>query len=251
MNCKYLIIGFWISFYVSSCTSYKKVVYFNDLNRDSISQSLARNLPQNYNEIQVNDILSIRISSLNPADVQILNPSFTGTGTSGYLVDKEGNVKIPMIGNIIAKGLTVHELEIMITNKLRDFTKDPVVIVRYLSAPVTILGDVGHPGEFRSESERFTILEAIGYAGDLRVSARRDNILIVREENGERKVGRINLTSKDAFNSPYFYLKPKDVVYVEPVRASYADRSDIVSRYIGVGASLVSIILSVILLLRK
>ena len=187
--------------------------------------------------------------------MQLLNPGqgagVAGGSAYGYLVDKKGEIKIPLVGILNVVGLSRTELESILSEKLKDYTKDPVVSIRFAGSKVTILGEVNRPGELSPETERFTILEALGEAGDLKVTGRRDNILIIRDQNGKRQIGRLNLTSENIFSSPFFYLKPKDVIYVEPVKASYIDRNDFFTRYIGVGASLISILLSVLLLVRK
>jgi polysaccharide export outer membrane protein len=94
-------------------------------------------------------------------------------------------------------------------------------------------------------NERVTILEAIGMAGDLTEMAKRDNVLLVREMNGERSFARVNLLSKDLFNSPYFYLKSNDVVYVEPVRAKFINRTG-VPQYLGIVAVGLSLLITII-----
>lgn len=255
MRFKILLLLIGAIFFVR-CTSYKNIVYFNDLG-DSIPSNLSKAEITFENPIQVNDILNIRISTLSSQDALILNPTQTATsgqnniGITGYLVDKNGEIKIPVVGSVKVAGLTRHELESLLSEKLKDFSKDPVVTVRYLDSKVTILGEVNHPGIFKPETERFTILDALGDAGDLKVTAKRNNILVIREVNGQRRLARLDLTKKNILNSPYFYLKSKDVIYVEPVKASYATRNDFFSPYVGIGASLLSILISVILLTRK
>jgi polysaccharide export outer membrane protein len=94
-------------------------------------------------------------------------------------------------------------------------------------------------------TERTTILEAISMAGDITVLGKRENVLVIREVNGERQMGRLNLLSKDIFNSPYFYLKTNDIVYVEPVSTKFIARTGI-TQYLSIIAVGVSLILTII-----
>ena len=128
---------------------------------------------------------------------------------------------------------------------LKDYTKDPVVNVKFLNYDFSVLGEVGHPGKFEMENERTTILDALGLAGDIRVFGKRDNILVIREIDGKREFGRVNLLSKDIFKSPYYYLKTNDVVYVEPVRAKFFARSG-VPQYISIAAAGITLLLTLL-----
>jgi polysaccharide export outer membrane protein len=254
MNIKTLLLLFFGIVLFSNCTSYKNVVYLSDV-KDSLPVPLSFSETNFDAKIQKNDILNIRISSLNPTDVVLLNPT-SGGGTTGgtaygYVVDRNGEIRVPLVGIVKVEGMTRYELENDLTEKLKDYTKDPVVAIRFANSKIVILGEVNRPGEVIPETERFTIFDAIGQANDLKVTAKRENILVVRDQNGKRTIGRLNLTSKEIFRSPFFYLKPKDVVYVEPIKASYVDRNQSLSRYLGLGASLISVILSVLVLIKK
>ncbi len=249
----YILLG--LSLFIK-CTSYKKIVYFNDL-QDSLPKDLSIAKTDFNSKIEKNDYLNIRITSLNPQDAQIFNPGSAGSSASpsnilgsAYQVDQAGNISIALIGSLKAEGLTREELEKHIMEKLTDYLKDPMVSVRYANSKITILGDVNRPVVIRPETERFTILDALGEASDLKVTAKRDNILVIRETNGKRTTGRLDLRSTQIFKSPYFYLQPNDIIYVEPVKASFIDRNDFVSKYIGVAASLVTLIISIVLLTR-
>ena len=99
---------------------------------------------------------------------------------------------------------------------------DPIVSVRFQNFRVTVLGEVKNPAVIPVPSEKISLLEAIGLAGDLTVYAKRDNVLVIREENGEKITKRINLNSNELFTSPYYYVKSNDVIYVEPNKAKVA-----------------------------
>ena len=239
-----------------SCTTTKQVIYFNDL-KDSVKGNLLNAQTVFENLIQKNDLLSITVGSSNPLDLVILNSgngmtSGTGTASSsaggaatGYLVEADGTIKVPYMGKIKAEGLTRLQLEDTLTKIFKDYTKDPTVNVRFLNYSFSVLGEVGSRGKFNMPTERTTILEAISQAGDLTEIAKRDNILVVREINGVRNYARVNLLSKDLFNSPYFYLKTNDIVYVEPVKAKFISRKG-VPQYLGIIAVGLSLLITVI-----
>lgn len=239
-----------------SCTPTKQVIYFNDL-KDSAKGNLLNAQTVFENTIQINDLLSITIGSSNPLDLAVLNSgsgmmngagaitSNAGGAATGYLVEADGNIKIPYTGKVKAEGLTRLQLEDTLSKIFKDYTKDPVVNVRFLNYNFSVMGEVGSKGRFIMPNERTTILEAISIAGDLTDLAKRDNILVIREENGKRNFARINLLSKDLFKSPYFYLKTNDVVYVEPVKAKFISRTGI-PQYLGIVAIGLSLLLTII-----
>ena len=218
----------------AACVSTKNSVYFNGLTDTAFVNSNVLTEPV----IQKNDLLSISISSLSEEATMIFNDpnnkgirSTTATGNSvdalGYLVNADGNVSIPMLGNITAAGLTKSKLQQQITKDLVDkkLLKEPVVNVRFLNFKVTVLGEVGKPGVIAVPSEKISLFEAIGLAGDLTIYGKRTNVLIVREEETQKTTKRINLNSNELFTSPYYYLKPNDVVYVEPNKNKVANSS--------------------------
>ncbi len=240
------------AYLLQSCTSTKKVIYFNDL-KDTVKGSLGNAQYIFETPIQKNDQLWITVGGSNPLDLMALN-SATGTGTAsstplsessiGFLVEADGKIKIPYIGKVKAEGLSRLQLEDTLTTLFKDYTKNPVVNVRFLNYKFSVMGAVRNQGRFNMPNERTTILEAISMAGDLTDLGKRENVLVVREENGERKYARVNLLSKDVFTSPYYYLKTNDVVYVEPVKASFITRSG-VPQYmaiLAVGLSLITTI---------
>ena len=210
------------------------------------------------NPIQKNDQLWITIGGSNPMDLVALNSangtiqgSSTNTSGSsiGYLVEGDGNIQMPYAGRIHAEGLTRLQLEDTLTQLFKDYTKNPVVNVRFLNYSFSVLGEVNNRGRFTMSNERTTILEAISMAGDLTEFGMRDNILIVREVNGERTFARVNILSKDLFKSPYYYLKTNDVVYVEPVKAKFIARTG-VPQWLAIVAVGLSLLYTIVLLSR-
>jgi polysaccharide export outer membrane protein len=218
-----------------SCRSTKQFVYFRGQGDSTIiSQNF---VPENL--IKSNDILSILVSSQNPEASAIFNTSnntnlaFSSSGgtvnqTPGYLVSRDGYIVLPMIGRIKADSLSKNELEDAITKAIirKKILVDPVVNIRILTFKVTVLGEVEKPGVLSVPNEKISLLEALGLAGDLTINAQRDNILLIREETGKKITKRLNLNSSELFNSPYYYLKSNDVVYVEPNKVKVRNNSN-------------------------
>jgi polysaccharide biosynthesis/export protein len=233
----YLLTGIVLIFVTAnlSCMSSKKLVYFNDLKDGTLTSDYKAPVPV----IEKNDILSISVSSLNQQASAIFNTpnvpdNFTTTNLSenyssssgnqlnGYLVDFNGNIQFPVLGQIHAAGLTNDQLRDTITNELlaRKLLVDPIVSIRNLNFKVTVLGEVNKPGVINVASDKISILEAIGLAGDLTIYGRRDNVLLIRQQpDGDKLIRHIDLGSSGLLTSPYFYLEPNDVLYVAPNKA--------------------------------
>jgi polysaccharide biosynthesis/export protein len=217
-----------------SCTSTKNVVYFHNVQDTTYLQTG----PEVQVPIRENDILGITISSANAEASAIFNQTnntsnrattVTGSSTEpgGYLVGADGTIQLPVLGGIKAAGITKQELKDNITNMLlsKKLLIDPLVEIRFLNFEVTVLGEVAKPTVITVPNERISLLKAIGLAGDLTIYGKRENVLLIREENGKKKTRHINLNSSNFFNSPYYYLQPNDVVYVEPNKAKVASGS--------------------------
>ncbi len=211
--------------------SSKKVAYFSDVADSTFIASKAGLDPV----IQKKDILSISVSSLSGEATVIFNSpnlvaasagSVVGSAAqnSGYLVNQDGAIKFPILGNIVAAGLTQKQLEDNITKLLVDkkLLYDPIVTSRFLNFRVTVLGEVNRPGVVFVPSEQINILEAIGSAGDLTIFGLRDNVVLIRQEGPNKLVTRLNLNSSKILQSPYFFLKSNDILYIEPGKAKVA-----------------------------
>lgn len=247
---------------MTSCVSSKKMLYLQGA--DKLHEN-PQKIENNYElRIKPDDQLLITINSKAPelltpfANNQVLgSSSSTNTQEStGLLVSQSGKIEIPVLGEMQAAGLTRQELADAIKNKLieGEYIKDPTVLVRFKGAKIVVLGEVGSPGVKDLPGERVTILEAIGLAGDLPPTAHRENILVIREENGERKSYSVDLTSgEDILNSPVFYLQQNDVVYVEPNKAINVKGSSALT-YLSAGSSIIGVlasILSLVFILTK
>ncbi|HEY1025496.1 MAG TPA: polysaccharide biosynthesis/export family protein [Sphingobacteriaceae bacterium] len=241
----YLLVGFVLS----SCSSYKEVPYFQDLDR----QTSWKESIQNYAAatIQSEDILGINVASLNPEASSVFNYSLnpvagvsynnTDNPVMGYLVDPDGKIYLPLLGEVKAAGSTTAQLREDIRKKLLNYLRDPVVNIRMLNFKVSVMGDVLNPGVYKIHNEKVTITEVLSMAGDLNITAKRTNVLLIREQNGSREYIPIDLTSKEIFQSPYYYLRSNDVIYVQPDKTKY-DSVDRTYRSAGLILSALSIV---------
>jgi len=229
---------------MTSCVSTKKVVYFQDI-RDSTGIVMIDH-PAKFMDptIESNDNLAITLQTViqNNTNTPITTNSVgTFNELNGYLVDKNGYVEIPLIGFVKVGGLTTAEAREVIKQKAKDIYNNPVVNVRIANFEVTILGDVGKPGKIILPSEKASIIDAIALSGDLNLTAKRDNILLIRSEGDEKKCVRFDMRSTQLFQSPYFYLKQRDLIYVEPNKGKIQSSDNTLIRNLGILSSIISI----------
>ncbi len=207
----------------TSCASRKEVVYLQDVSMSSQSQYSVPVL-----RIAKGDMLGITVNSKNrelsdPFNLPMVG-YYSAFGISasntqqGYMVDEEGYVTFPALGRVHVEGLTRSELNTKIATELRDkgLLNDATVTVSLLNAQISVLGEVAHPGRFPMVSDQVSILDAIAMAGDLTIQGRRDNVLVIREINGERYIVAHDLRTNKIFDSPCYFLRQGDIVYVEP-----------------------------------
>lgn len=232
-----------IIFFNVSCSTYKQIPYFQDLDHSKISE---QNI-DNYSPLKIHsgDLLGINVASLSPenefknTNSRVTGADYLGTNSTrsnigqgadnsnpnpvyGYRVNQQGEITVPYLGKINVSGITTDELAAKLTIQLEQYLKQPVVNIRILNFKVSVLGDVLRPDVFSIQNERITIMEALGLAGDLSITAKRKNVLLIREIDGKRQFLPIDMTSKNIFSSPYYYLQNNDVIYVEPDRIKYA-----------------------------
>ena len=267
----YLNVCFVISIIlITSCTSQKKIVYFqNTRNESDTINAIKPYVPK----IQQGDILAIPITSLNAAASSFFNPfssglsanptdlgatSAVGNATAnasssnsslGYLVDQNGMIEIPILGPIKLEGLTTSEARDTIKNRLKTYVKEPGVNVRFLNYKISVMGEVTRPSIYVIPYERVTLPEALAMAGDLTIYAKRENVLVIRDNNNKKEFGRVNLNNRDVFSSPYYYLHSGDMVYVEQGKAKAA-QSDQTFRILPIVLSALTVIGLIIVRLR-
>lgn len=228
-NAIHIVLVSFFALLFTSCNTHKKLVYFQD-EINSTSEDNA----SNYTPIfKADDLISILITGDDPevtipfnldpsGSPQALNNGYS-TGNIervGYLIDKDGNINMPIIGMLQVKGLSRNEAISMIQEKMSEYISNPIVNIQILNFKVSVLGDVNRPGTYKIPNERITLLEAIGLSGDLNITGNRKNILVIRDIDGKKEEFRIDLTASDLFRSKVYYLEQNDVVYVEPNNAA-------------------------------
>jgi polysaccharide biosynthesis/export protein len=163
--------------------------------------------------------------------------------SGGYLVDKSGNIQFPQLGVLHVEGLTKDGLTLLLDSKLKDtLLKNPYYSIRFLNFKITMLGEVNRPGVLSVPDEKVNLLQAIGMAGDLTFFGRRDNVKIIREINGKREFGEVNLTKPDIFSSPYFNLHNNDIILIDLRPKKIAANDQVWTRNVTVVVGLLSAI---------
>ncbi len=213
----------------ASCYTPKNMVYVKDAERGAVET-----IQQTFElRIQNNDILMILVESESPQVVMAFNKQTNKQAatqyssynqfqninplTDGYLV-QNNEIVFPILGKIKVGGLTTQEVSKIIEEKLISggYVTDPVVIVKLLNYKVYVMGEVARPGVVNVANEKMTVLEAIAASGDMTIYGKRENVTVIREKDGKREIANLDLTSKDIFSSPFYYLQQDDIVYVEP-----------------------------------
>jgi len=231
----YFVLLLFATFLVSSCGSTKNVPYFQDIT--AADQSVLQNVAV-FTEpiIQPDDIMSVSIFTIDPTTNMVVNQvgaqatsstnpqaALTATpATGGFLVNKNGEINLSVVGTIKIAGLTTFQATELIKKKAAIVYRDPNVQVRFANFKVTVLGEVGRPASYVLPNEKVSVLDALGLAGDLTIFGKRENVLLIRDNNGKKEFARLNLNNTDLFNSPFFYLKQNDVIYVEPNKGKAA-----------------------------
>lgn len=221
-----LIILANILLIISSCTP--KLGYFQD-----IQGGTEFKLPSpNFVKAEPGDKMSIIVSSRSPELAYLFNlpiaSNYTGTSAdmpvtgsrvAAYTVGEDGGIDFPHMGHLLIGGLTREQIQKKIVDELmgRDLLNDPSVTVNFLDLTYSVMGDVKAPGRYGLDRDQYTLLDALSRAGDLTITGRRDNVLVTRQENGKQINYRVDLTnSTELYNSPAFYIKQNDIIYVEP-----------------------------------
>ena len=208
----YKLLLFFTLILFSSCSK-RNLIYLNDLQQEyGLTKPIENQVDP---KIQPLDLLEIIISTLN-AETNLL---FNSVKNEAYRVDKNGFINFPVLGKISLGGLTLDEATVKITNMLEAEAKNPIVKIKFQNFKVTLIGEVNSPNTYTVSKERINIIEAIGMAGDLTIFGQRDKIILIREIEGERTTTRLDLTSKEIFNSPYYYLQQNDIIYIQPTKA--------------------------------
>jgi polysaccharide biosynthesis/export protein len=224
----------------SSCTSTKKTIYFQDIQKDTTLTNL---VSKNFEpKIQKGDLLSITVASLSPENTALYNAPQNAQGPlTGYLVDENGNIQFIKLGTLHVEGMTRKELKAKLEKDLSLYLAQTVVAVGFLNRHVTMMGAIS-PQILPMPNDNMTIFDALASGGDIGAKGRTDNVLVIREKDNSKEFKRLNLTDKSIFYSPYYYLQPNDIIYVEPVKIKNDNTTRIIS-YVTAGISFVLLVI--------
>ncbi len=250
----YLITGILIILFTSSCVPYKDIVY------------VQKNLPENKIDttaykIQKNDILYISIKSANETIERLFktqnNSTLTRSNTEsslyfeGYTVDNQGFIELPIINKIYVEDKTFKEIKEAIKDKLltKQFRSldDIFIKVKLAGIPYTVLGEVNNPGTGVLYKEQPTLFDVFGGVGDISLVGNRKKIVIVRREHNKLVKQTLDLTDSNIVKSPYFYIRPNDIVYVPPLRQKTWGTGTTLQQSISTTITALSLITSIIL----
>lgn len=252
---RFLLFGL-VALLMSSCNTSKEIIYLQDVRLESPEEIKAAETIT----IEPKDMLSIVVSSSQPDAARIFNLPIMATQASngdlmydsylnGYVVDGDGYIDFPVVGKIKASGLNRWQLQDRIMETLREekLLDDPVVTVDFMNFKVSILGEVTAPGTYSIKSDKVSVLEAIAMARDLTIYGKRDEVYVIREEGGQRHSYKLDLRSSDIFDSPAYYLKQNDVIYVQPnkVRAGQSTINQNTVKSVSMWVSIASLLTSI------
>lgn len=246
---------------LAACQSYKKVPYFQNV---EVVNEVEQQEKLYDAKIMPKDLLTIVVSCTNPelaipfnltvasnAGIAVSTSSYVTTQPvlQPYLVDNEGNINFPVLGELKLGGLTKREAEQLIIDKLKPYMKEtPIVTVRMVNYKISVIGEVTRPGTFTISNEKVNLLEALAMAGDMTVYGLRDNVKLIREDaNGKQQIVALDLNKAETILSPYYWLQQNDIVYVTPNKAK-ARNSD-VGNSTSLWFSATSILVSIVSLL--
>jgi polysaccharide biosynthesis/export protein len=250
MSVKYRILIFLgIVFVSAGCISNKRVIYMQDIRGVQAVREAGRIVPSKFDEyfLQLNDVVEINIKTTDPqlnlmfdlnssANQNRMMGGNLMTGgdifyLTGYTLNEEGVVELPVIGEVKLVGLSVQQAKVSIEQELRKYVLDDefFVRVRLGGTRFSALGEFNRPGKYTILQNRVTIFEAIANAGDLTVLAKRDNVMLIRQYPEGSRTYRVNLNNKDIIGSEFYFIRPNDMIYAEPMKV----------RELGTGVSLI------------
>lgn len=258
---------------LTACNAYEKVAYMQQAG-EKVAMPESEQAPIPDPIIKVGDVLMITVNTNNPEAAMPFNipliPSGGNTSRTynigggsnisyglsmqNFLVNNQGEIIYPVIGKLKVSGMTKDQLAETIISLIypKYITEEPIVLIRFGSFKVSVLGEVLRPGAFEIGNEKVSILEALAMAGDMTIYGRRENVLLIREHNGQRETVRLDIRDKHLVNSPYYYLQQNDVIYVEPndskARASAISTAESLS--ISIVGTLISLTTLIINILR-
>lgn len=263
------LIVFFLVVFLASCSGYKQLPYLK--NAETVSPEILSSVAAIHEaKIMPNDIITITVNSNIPGAAtdfnlpmvptnlsSVIQTTATYSSTAGslqnYLVDKDGQINFPILGQLSIGGMTAKEAQDYIVSLIypRYIAEKPIVNVRFINFGVSVLGEVARPGVYTTPNGQMTILDALAAAGDMTIYGRRDNVLLLRiQENGEIAMHRIDMQDKNlVLNKDLFYLQQNDKLYVETNKAK--GNNSRFGTFESISLSALSIVISVIAIITR
>lgn len=265
---KYFIYGI-LGLTIFSCAPRQEINYMQDIENLALDNSIKNSR----STLQPGDQLIISVTAKDMDVVKPFNQSYSSSSTitqysipssnnlpqqlpvsgSTYIVDTDGNIMFPQIGSVSAKNENLETMRTKLTDLISEYVKNPVVDIKLTNFKVSVLGEVMRPGQYIIPDGNTTLLGALGLAGDLTPFGIRTNVLIVRNVDGQITKDRVDLTSAQFINSPYYYLKQNDMIYVQPnanrEKAARVDPNT--GLYISVASVIASLVIGVLALTKN
>ncbi|MUU77660.1 polysaccharide biosynthesis/export family protein [Winogradskyella endarachnes] len=260
-----LLIILLVCVIVSSCIPHKDTIYLQN-KENSINNTIPYNLSeiQKPYRVQINDILNVRVKAIDQETVEILNPigeenlnasSAERSYFDGFTVDVHGNIRIPTLGYINVLGFTTEEIEKIIEKKLLDeqfkITANIFVTVKLAGLRFTANGEVGNPGSVVLFKERVNIFEAIANVGEIPVTGNKKAVKIIRQYPQGQKIHTLDLTDVKVMRSPYYYIQPNDIIYVEPLKQKSIGTGETAISSLSAIVTVVSLLSTTVLLFSR
>ncbi len=252
-----------LSVLASSCVPQKDVLYLqNKDNAENVSHIISE--VQKPYRVQVNDILNIRVKALSQKLVQMFNPAGDANLNAesaerayfdGFTVDLHGEIRIPTLGKVSVLGYTTEEIEKMLEKKLLEVefkeAANIFVTVKLTGLRYTVNGEVGNPGTITLFQERVNIFEAIANAGEIPLTGNKKDVMIIRQYPQGEKIHHLDLTNVNVMKSPYYYIQPNDIIYIQPIKQKSWGLGTSGAQSVTTILSIVSLVATTVLLISR
>lgn len=231
-NFRSLFFGFILLLTISSCTPLKDIVYL----QETIATADTATIEPPVYKIQPNDYIYIKFITSDEESGRYLNGLTGSTGSvsmnsefsilmNSFKVNTNGFIDLPGVGELQVKGKSLQKIEDLIKNKIAKYLEDATVIVKQVNKTFTVIGEASNPGTYGFNKDNLTIFEALGYASDLTDYSNRHTVKVIRHIDNKRKLIELDLTDINVINSPFYYILPNDVIYVEPKNSLLGTKS--------------------------
>ena len=214
---------------LASCVPQKKMLYLKEaqMATENVSKEYLNDRTVTY-KLQPGDNLYIR--AINTIDErasaaisgetgsQRVYTSDAGIYLQSYNIDEDGYIELPLVGRVEVKNLTVEEAKNKLQAELDKYVNQTTLIVKLSNFNLTVVGEVKRPGMYQVYQAQINLFEAISLAGDMTNFAKKQEVKIIRQTDNGSEIVIVDIGSADILSSPYYYLKPNDIVYVEPLK---------------------------------